>query len=98
MKPLRSVGILHVLAWTISTAGVDSAAFSGDSPAAALSKVDVEFFEKNVRPVLADNCYSCHSAQAQKVKGKLFLDSRQGIAKGGESGAVITGRDPDQSR
>ena len=29
---------------------------------------------------------------------KLRLDSRQGIAAGGESGAIITGRDPDQSR
>jgi len=68
------------------------------SSTAAIVKEDAEFFEKNIRPVLAEKCYSCHSAQAKKLKGKLLLDTRQGIAKGGENGAAITGRDPDQSR
>jgi hypothetical protein len=63
-----------------------------------MSTEEVEFFEKSVRPVLAEKCYGCHSVKAEKLKGKLLLDSRQGIAKGGKNGAVISGRDPDQSR
>ncbi len=59
---------------------------------------EIEFFEKSIRPILVDKCYSCHSAEAKKLKGNLLLDSRAGIAAGGESGDVISGRDPDQSR
>jgi hypothetical protein len=53
----------------------------------------VEFFEKKIRPVLAEHCYKCHSAQADKLKGGLLLDSRAGIREGGESGpAVVPGK------
>src|SRR5687768_1810043 len=58
----------------------------------------IEFFEKKVRPVLADNCFSCHSDTAKKLKGKLKLDSREGILKGGESEspAAVPGK-PEES-
>jgi hypothetical protein len=57
----------------------------------------IEFFEKKVRPVLAQHCYSCHSARAKKLRGGLALDSREGLRRGGESGpAVVPGR-PDDS-
>ena len=53
----------------------------------------VEFFEKKVRPVLSTHCYKCHSHAAEKLKGKLYLDSREGMLKGGETGpAVVPGR------
>lgn len=58
---------------------------------------DLEFFEKHVRPVLVTRCYSCHSAQANKRKGGLHLDSRAGWKRGGDSGAVIVPNDPDAS-
>ena len=45
-----------------------------------------DFFEKHIRPVLAERCYQCHSATAQKVKGELLLDSRAGVMKGGKNG------------
>src|SRR5689334_17511210 len=89
MKSALSIAILFLTAWALSALGAD---------APTLARQDLEFFEKSVRPVLAEKCYSCHSTQAKKLKGKLLLDSRQGIAKGGESGPAIAGRDPDQSR
>src|ERR1041385_5350545 len=49
----------------------------------------LEFFEKQIRPILTDNCYPCHSAQAQKVKGGLRLDEREALMKGGDSGPVV---------
>src|SRR2546427_2691387 len=60
---------------------------------------DFDFFEKKIRPVLVEHCYKCHSASAEKVKGDLLLDSREGMLKGGESGkpAVVAG-DVDKSR
>ena len=55
------------------------------------------FFETKIRPVLVKHCYSCHSADAKKIGGRLFLDTRDGLLVGGESGpALIAGR-PDES-
>jgi hypothetical protein len=68
-------------------------------PARAADKPDaagVEFFETQIRPVLAEQCYRCHSSQAKTVKGRLLLDSRAGLLKGGESGpAVVPGKPAD---
>jgi Protein of unknown function (DUF1553)/Protein of unknown function (DUF1549)/Planctomycete cytochrome C len=56
-----------------------------------------EFFEKNIRPVLVNSCYECHSATAKKLKGGLHLDTRKGVIEGGDSGPVLVRGDPDQS-
>jgi len=65
---------------------------AADTNAAAL-----EFFETKIRPVLAENCYSCHSAKAEKVKGGLKLDSREATLKGGDTGPAFVSGKPDQS-
>ncbi|MEI6598082.1 MAG: c-type cytochrome domain-containing protein [bacterium] len=54
----------------------------------AAEKMDpagVEFFEKNVRPILTDRCYKCHSAQEATSKGGLIMDTRAGLLAGGDS-------------
>src|SRR5262245_43588772 len=61
------------------------------------SAVDLDCFEKKIRPVLVDKCYECHSAQAKKVQAKLLLDTRDGIRKGGESGPALLPGKPDES-
>ena len=58
----------------------------------------VEFFEKRIRPLLADACHRCHSADSDPLKGGLRLDSKAGLMKGGENGAVIVPGHPEQSR
>jgi hypothetical protein len=58
---------------------------------------DLAFFESKIRPVLAEHCYSCHSAKAKKPKGKLLLDTASGLRKGGESGPAIVPGEPDKS-
>jgi len=57
----------------------------------------IEFFESKVRPILVEHCYQCHSAQAEKLKGGLYLDSREGLRKGGDTGPAIIEGDPDKS-
>ena len=37
--------------------------------AADLTPAQIEFFENKIRPVLAKECYKCHSASAEKVRG-----------------------------
>ena len=55
----------------------------------------IEFFEKKVRPVLAEQCYKCHGPEKQKAD--LRVDSRDALLKPGEDGpAVIPGK-PDES-
>ena len=65
------------------------------SSAAAPSPEQLAFFESKVRPVLVEHCYKCHSAEAKekkKLKADLFVDSREGLLTGGESGpAVVPG-------
>src|SRR5882762_8240974 len=67
--------------------------------AAEFKSEDYEFFEKKIRPVLVEHCYKCHSALSEKLKGELFLDTKEGMLKGGESGkpAVVPG-DAGKSR
>jgi hypothetical protein len=55
------------------------------------------FFEKSIRPVLVKECYSCHAASAEKVRGRFKLDSRENLRKGGESGPAIVPGDPKKS-
>jgi len=55
------------------------------------------FFEKKIRPVLVDTCYRCHSADSEKLKGELLLDTREGLRKGGTTGAAIVPGNPDKS-
>ncbi len=59
---------------------------------------DLEFFEKKVRPVLAEHCYSCHSASAEKIRGGLKLDTRVDLLKGGDDGVVVVPGRAEMSR
>ena len=45
-----------------------------------------EFFEMRIRPLLAENCYACHTSAR---KGGLQVDSREGLRHGGNSGPAL---------
>ena len=49
----------------------------------------LNYFESHVRPIFATHCYECHSQKAKKLKASLYLDSKAGILRGGDSGAII---------
>ena len=71
---------------------------SAPALAAPPDAAGIEFFEKKVRPVLAEHCYECHSAGAKKgLKGGLALDSRAASRKGGDSGPAVVPGEPDES-
>lgn len=54
-----------------------------------------EFFEARIRPVLAENCQSCHGPKKQEAG--LRLDSREALLKGSDSGPVIEPGKPEES-
>ncbi len=56
----------------------------------------LEFFEKKVRPVLAEQCFNCHSANTNS-KGGLRVDDRNGLIQGGNRGAAVVPGHPEKS-
>ena len=53
---------------------------------ASQSDPGVEFFERRIRPLLAEKCYACHDA---KATSGLRLDSRAGWTRGGTRGSAL---------
>ena len=84
------VALLAVVLLTVSAPAADPAP----------TPQQVEFFEKKIRPVLAEHCYSCHGDEAvkkKKVKGGLLLDTAAGLLAGGDSGPAIDKKKPADS-
>jgi cytochrome c553 len=63
----------------------------------AISAADLQFFETKIRPVLIDRCYQCHSHDADKIKGGLMLDTREGMLHGGDTGPAVSPGKPEDS-
>src|SRR5262249_43128136 len=63
--------------------------------APALSDGQMQFYEKEVVPILRANCYKCHGDN--KPKGELRLTSREKVLAGGNSGPAVDLKDPDDS-
>jgi len=73
--------------------------FGAGSLGLGAASTEFDFFERRIRPVLAQHCYECHSAPAKALKAGLRVDTRDGLRRGGNSGepAVVPG-DPERSR
>jgi len=59
-----------------------------------VKKKDVSF-DKEIKAIFDKSCIKCHSDE--RAKGKLRLDSREGVLKGGESGPVVVAGKSDKS-
>ena len=92
----RTLGVLPVFLtiafWSSEAPAAPGAANAQPAPTPA----QVEFFEKRIRPLLADHCYDCHSTKG-KQSGGLRLDDREALLKGGKDGAVVVPGDPENS-
>lgn len=84
-----SNGVLRVLRIIVASGLLAAGAHS---VLASPTADQLAFFESKIRPVLVQHCYQCHSAeafQAGNLKASLLVDSRDGMMKGGESGAAV---------
>ncbi|WP_165250071.1 PSD1 and planctomycete cytochrome C domain-containing protein [Paludisphaera soli] len=61
-------------------------------PAPAFAKDRIEF-NRDVRPILSENCYACHGPDKSQRKAKLRLDEREAAT---QHGAILPGN-PDDS-
>ena len=91
VKTMRSSSGL--LAAAIAAGLVSSPAFAAESP----SQEQLEFFESKIRPVLAKNCYGCHSAEYKTRMGGLSVDTKAGLLSGGSRGEAIVPGDAEGS-
>ena len=73
----------------------------GESPPVVQdSQESLAFFESKIRPVLVEQCYSCHSQEAatkSKLKGGLYLDSKEGLLRGGDTGPALSSEHTEES-
>ena len=73
----------------------------GESPPEVKdSQESLAFFESKIRPVLVEQCYSCHSQEAatkSKLKGGLYLDSKEGLLRGGDTGPALSSEHTEES-
>lgn len=78
---------------------IELATSSFEQPSAdAPSKEQIAFFEKKIRPILAAECYQCHSEAVDKKRsGGLALDTQLGIQTGGDSGPLFNAKNPKSS-
>jgi hypothetical protein len=70
-------------------------AVAQDTP--QFTREQLDFFESRIRPVLAEHCLECHSADSRPLQGGLRLDSRAGVVQGGDSGPAAVPGQPDSS-
>jgi len=85
-------GVL-IVCW-ISLQGCLPLALRGEESASEpkFSTEEIEYFEKKVRPILAERCPAAPANPTRHNTGGLILDERDGILKGGDSGpAAVPG-------
>ncbi len=87
--------------WVFSVIMMVTAVFSAGvsvrgAEAAPADPAKLEYFEKHVRPLLANNCYNCHSAD-NKAAGGLRVDDHKGILQGGGRGPGVVPGDIEKS-
>src|SRR5213082_1273216 len=90
-RSLACLGVGVLLTASLSqTAPLDPEQLAGEGTVkAAATPEQIAFFEKSIRPVLVKECYTCHAATAEKIRGGLTLDTRDGMRKGGDSGPAV---------
>ncbi len=67
----------------------------GVAPGQEPDQAKLDFFETKVRPLLVAKCGECHGPAKQE--GKLRLDSREAILKGGDYGPAVKPGEPNES-
>lgn len=82
---------LGIFIWVLAlclAAASDSAAADGQQPVS---------FNRDIRPILADNCFHCHGPDPGSRKAKLRLDREDGFFAAREDGPTVVKNDPEKS-
>ncbi|MCA9047137.1 MAG: PSD1 domain-containing protein [Planctomycetaceae bacterium] len=56
-----------------------------------------QLFEQTILPALKENCFACHSQEAETTEGGLELDSPAGLRRGGDTGPMLKAHSANES-
>jgi cytochrome c553 len=87
---LRRLGA-GVACWMFAWAS--GATIAAEAPAPT-KRID---FNRDIRPILADNCYACHGPDKNKRKASLRLDTKDGLFSGHDDVRTLVPGKPDES-
>jgi hypothetical protein len=90
MNRFAIIAIIVLISYCLNASG--NFAIAGD-----FSPQQIEFFEKQIRPLLVEHCYECHSGGSKKLQAELRVDFRDALLTGGDSGPVIVPGNADES-
>src|SRR3954447_17543293 len=90
---MRSAFPLYTTFRFLSFAVAASLALAAQSPPAQ-KPVD---FQREIRPVLSENCFQCHGPDATARMAGLRLDLKDAAMQSGKNGAAIVPGKPDAS-
>src|SRR5689334_11104349 len=76
-----AISTVIAMSFAASAADVDTSKLPPPSSRSGVT------YAADIKPILDASCIKCHGAQ--KPKGKLRLDSLEGILKGGQDGKVV---------
>ena len=80
--PAEVVVMLMVVAWTMMWTATRTPAGASEPAAASLD------FNRDIRPILSENCFYCHGQDGNKREAGLRLDDRAAAI---EAGAIVPG-------
>ena len=74
------------LAHWVVTAALGCGSMAAAAAAASATTAGPVQFNRDIRPILSDHCFSCHGPDVQKMKGGLRLDVREAALRPAKSG------------
>ncbi len=89
---LKPRAVAAALALVLSSAGLAATSLA---PTGEDARAKLQFFEQEIRPLLAQHCFECHGDKKQK--GGLRLDHASDILVGGHTGPALVPGKPDDS-
>jgi len=86
---------IFVLAGCILTMNSAASLQADETQKQATAKIE---FNRDIRPILSDNCFYCHGPDKNHREADLRLDTEAGLFGGEKSKGVVRKGDPDHSK